>query len=210
VNLQYIAIEGVIGVGKTSLAHKMAEHFGGKILLEKHEENPFLKDFYKNPRQFAFQTQLFFLLSRYRQQQEIPQGELFHDLLISDYIFAKDRIFASLNLEDRELFLYEKIARLLEQDIARPDLVLYLQSSTTRILANIQKRNRDYEKDINEEYIRALNEAYNKFFFNYHDSRLLIINTTDIDFVENEEDFDDLIAQISRPISGTQYYSPSK
>jgi len=209
-HLQYIAIEGVIGAGKTSLAKKFADHFGGKALLEKHDENPFLKDFYENPRYFAFQTQLFFLLSRYRQQQEIPQRELFHDLLVADYIFAKDRIFASITLEDRELFLYDKIASLLEQDVPKPDLVLYLQSSTERLVANIRKRNRDYEKQIAEEYLKELNEAYNQFFFNYKDSPVLIINSTEIDFVGKEEDFEDLVEQTLKPVSGTQYYSPAK
>ncbi|NIR51159.1 deoxynucleoside kinase [candidate division KSB1 bacterium] len=208
--LQYIAIEGVIGVGKTSLAEKLADYFDAKLILEKHEENPFLADFYENPRQFAFPAQLFFLLSRYRQQQEIPQGELFHQLLVSDYIFAKDRIFASINLEDREFLLYDKIASLLEQDIPRPDLVLYLQSSTERVLANIRKRNRDYERNITEDYIRVLNEAYNQFFINYDASALLIINATEIDFVNRDEDFHDLVAQITRPVSKTQYYSPAK
>lgn len=208
--LQYLAIEGVIGVGKTSLATILADYFGARALLEKFEENPFLKDFYQNPRQFAFPTQLFFLLNRYRQQQEIPQRDLFHDMVVSDYIFAKDRIFASLNLEDRELFLYDKVASMLEQDITRPDLVIYLQSSTERLLANIKIRNRDYEKQITEEYIRALNEAYNRFFFNYKDSPLLMINASKIDFVNNKQDLEDLIAQLQRPISGTQYYSPVK
>lgn len=207
---QYIAIEGVIGVGKTSLATLLAEHFGARLLLEKFEENPFLKDFYQNPRQFAFPTQLFFLLNRYRQQQDIPQRDLFHDILITDYIFAKDRIFASLNLEDRELFLYDKVASLLEQDITRPDLVLYLQSSTERLMHNIRTRNRDFERSMTEEYIRALNEAYNRFFFNYTDSPLLIINATKIDFVNNKQDFEELLKQIQRPISGTEYYSPAK
>jgi deoxyadenosine/deoxycytidine kinase len=205
-----LAIEGVIGVGKTSLATILADYFGARALLEKFEENPFLKDFYQNPRQFAFPTQLFFLLNRYRQQQEIPQRDLFHDMVVSDYIFAKDRIFASLNLEDRELFLYDKVASMLEQDITRPDLVIYLQSSTERLLANIKIRNRDYEKQITEEYIRALNEAYNRFFFNYKDSPLLMINASKIDFVNNKQDLEDLIAQLQRPISGTQYYSPVK
>lgn len=208
--LQYVAIEGVIGVGKTCLSNLLADYFDAKVLLEKHEENPFLKDFYQEPRQFAFPTQLFFLLSRYRQQQEIPQRELFHDMLVADYIFAKDRIFASINLEDRELFLYDKIASLLERDVPRPDLVLYLQSSTDRLLSNIKKRNRSYEKNISKEYIRALNEAYNHFFFNYKDTPLLIINTTALDFVNNKEDFEDLVNQIHKPISGTQYYSPIK
>ncbi len=210
VRLQYIAVEGVIGVGKTSLANKLADHFNGKRLLERFEENPFLKDFYNNPRQFAFPTQLFFMLSRYRQQQEIPQRELFHDLLISDYIFAKDRIFASINLEDRELFLYDKVAIFLEQDIPRPDLVIYLQSSTARLMRNIRTRNRDFEKNMTEEYIRALNEAYNQFFINYERAPLLIVNSTEIDFVNSDDDFNDLIDQILKPTSGTQYYSPLK
>jgi len=207
-HLQYLAIEGVIGAGKTSLTQKLAAHFSAKKLFEQHDENPFLKDFYKSPKQFAFPTQLFFLLSRYRQQQEIAQGELFHDLLIADYIFPKDRIFASITLEDRELLLYDKIASLLERDVPRPDLVLYLQSSTERLLANIKMRNRDYEKQISEEYIRELNEAYNQFFLNYTASPLLIINSTEIDFVHNEEDFKDLAQQITKPISDTVYYSP--
>ena len=208
--LQYIAIEGVIGVGKTSLTKKLSDHFGGRILLEQHEENPFLKDFYNNPRQFAFPVQLFFLLSRYRQQQEIPQRELFQDLLVTDYMFAKDRIFASLNLEDRELILYDKVALMLERDILKPDLAIYLQSNTERLMSNIGKRNRNYEKTITSEYIRSLNEGYNRFFLNYSDSPLLIVNSTEIDFVNKEEDFEDLIHQIARPISGTQYYSPAK
>jgi len=210
VRLQYIAIEGVIGVGKTSLTKKLSDHFGGRILLEQHEENPFLKDFYNNPRQFAFPVQLFFLLSRYRQQQEIPQRELFQDLLVTDYMFAKDRIFASLNLEDRELILYDKVALMLERDILKPDLAIYLQSNTERLMSNIGKRNRNYEKTITSEYIRSLNEGYNRFFLNYSDSPLLIVNSTEIDFVNKEEDFEDLIHQIARPISGTQYYSPAK
>ena len=208
--LQYIAIEGVIGVGKTSLTKKLSDHFGGRILLEQHEENPFLKDFYNNPRQFAFPVQLFFLLSRYRQQQEIPQRELFQDLLVTDYMFAKDRIFASLNLEDRELILYDKVALMLERDMLKPDLAIYLQSNTERLMSNIRKRNRNYEKTITSEYIRSLNEGYNRFFLNYSDSPLLIVNSTEIDFVNKEEDFEDLIHQIARPISGTQYYSPAK
>jgi len=209
VRLQYIAIDGVIGVGKTSLAQRMAERFNARLLLEQHEENPFLADFYRDPRHFAFSTQLFFLLSRYRQQQEIPQRDLFHEVLVADYIFAKDRIFASLTLEDRELVLYDKIAQLLERDISRPDLVIYLQSSTDRLMANIRRRNRPYEASMSEDYIRELNDAYNRFFFNYRDTPLLVINATEIDFVNNEHDFDDLLMQLHRPISGVQFYSPT-
>jgi deoxyadenosine/deoxycytidine kinase len=210
VRLQYIAIEGVIGAGKTSLATLMAERVNARLLLEQHEENPFLADFYRDPQRYAFSTQMFFLLSRYRQQQEIPQRDLFHELLIADYIFAKDRIFASLNLEERELSLYDKVARLLERDISQPDLVIYLQSSTERLMANIRLRNRSYEKPMTEDYIRNLNEAYNRFFFNYTATPLLVINATEIDFVNKQQDFDDLVAQLSRPISGVQYYSPMK
>ncbi|MCA9740093.1 MAG: deoxynucleoside kinase [Deferribacteres bacterium] len=208
--LQYIAIEGVIGAGKTSLTKMMAETFAGRSLLEQHDTNPFLADFYKNPQRYAFQTQLFFLLSRYRQQQEIPQTDLFHNMLIADYIFAKDRIFASITLEDREFVLYEKLAVLLERDIVKPDLVIYLQSSTERLLGHIKKRGRDYEKFITEEYIKSLNEAYNQFFFNYKDSPLLVVNANEIDFVHEENDYQDLLDQLNRPISGVQYYSPKK
>ena len=125
-------------------------------------------------------------------------------------MFAKDRIFASLNLEDRELILYDKVALMLERDILKPDLAIYLQSNTERLMSNIRKRNRNYEKTITSEYIRSLNEGYNRFFLNYSDSPLLIVNSTEIDFVNKEEDFEDLIHQIARPISGTQYYSPAK
>ncbi len=208
--LQYIAIEGVIGAGKTSLATLITERFGGRLLLEPHEENPFLPDFYRDPRHFAFSTQMFFLLSRYRQQQEIPQRDLFHELLIADYLFAKDRIFASLTLDERELSLYDKVARLLERDIPPPDLVIYLQSSTERLMANIRQRNRSYEKPMAESYIRDLNEAYNRFFFNFTATPLLVVNATAIDFVHNAQDFENLLAQLQRPISGVQYYSPVK
>lgn len=207
--LQYIVVEGVIGVGKTSLAQRMGERLNARLLLERHEENPFLPDFYRDPRRFAFPTQLFFLLSRYRQQHEIPQRDLFHELLIADYHFAKDRIFASLTLEDRELVLYDKIAQLLERDVPRPDLIIYLQSSTGRLMANIRRRNRPYERNMSEQYIRELNDAYNRFFFNYREKPLLVINATELDFVNNDQDLEDLLLQLQRPISGVQYYSPN-
>ncbi len=207
---QYIAIEGVIGAGKTTLTKKLAARLGTRTLFEQHDENPFLADFYREPKRFAFQTQLFFLLSRYRQQQEIPQLDLFENVLISDYIFAKDRIFASITLDEREMRLYDKVASLLERDIVKPDLVVYLQSSTERLMRHIAKRGRDYEKSMSEDYIRTLNEAYNQFFFNFSNTPLLVVNTNDIDFVENENDFVDLMQQLKRPVSGVQYYSPRK
>ncbi len=206
---KYICIEGVIGVGKTSLARLLAEHLGAKEIYEQPEENPFLADFYRDPRRFAFQTQLFFLLSRYRQQQESFQYDLFHEYTVSDYLFAKDRIFAHLNLEDRELFLYDKVASLLERDIPKPDLVVYLQSTPERLMANIRKRGRSYERAMSEEYIRSLNEAYNRFFFHYTDTPLLVINATQIDFVNNPHDLQEVISQIMRSHSGIEFYSPA-
>lgn len=208
IKLQYLAIEGVIGAGKTSLARMIAAKFSGKLVLEPIDDNPFLKDFYSNPEKTAFPTQLFFLLSRHRQQLDLPQGDLFHDLVVADYLFAKDRIFASINLQDREFAIYDKVAAMLQQDIARPDLVIYLQSNTERLMANIRKRNRDFERPITRDYIRVLNEAYNQFFFNYFETPLLIINSTEIDFVNKSSDFEELVRRISQPIAGTEFYSP--
>ena len=207
-NVYYIAVEGVIGVGKTSLCSLIGEQFSAKIVFEKFESNPFLEDFYKDKERFAFQTQLYFLLSRYRQHQEMMQVELFHKLLVSDYMFVKDKIFANINLSDKELALYNSVVTLLEKDIPNPDLVIYLQSSTGRLLANIKKRGRYYEDLITEEYIQELNDAYNDFFLRYDRSPLLIVNSTDIDFVNDKEDQSNLMEKIRQPFSGTRYYNP--
>ncbi len=206
----YICVEGVVGVGKTSLASMLGEYLDARVVYERPEENPFLEDFYNDPPRFAFQTQLFFLLSRYRQQEETVQTDLFHKTLISDYLFAKDRIFAHLNLEDRELFLYDRVASLLEQNITKPDLVVYLQSTPDKLMQNIKKRGRSYEKDVSMEYIHSLNEAYNRFFFHYTDTPLLVVNSTLMDFVNVKQDFEELVNQIMRPHSGIEYYSPGE
>ena len=206
--LGYIAIEGVIGAGKTTLAKILGKRLKGRLILERHDENPFLTDFYKDPARFAFQTQMFFLLSRYRQQLDLQQQDLFQRVLISDYIFQKDRIFASLTLEDREFILYEKVASLLEREIVAPDLVIYLQANTKRLMMNIKKRGRSYEKNISEEYIRALVEAYNHFFFHYTATPLLVVNMEGIDFVHDEDQLENLIQQIMLPLGGTKYYNP--
>lgn len=208
--LYYIAIEGVIGAGKTSLAKLIAEKVDGKILLEQSESNPYLEDFYRDPQRYAFQTQLFFLVSRYRQLLNLPQQDLFHSYLIADYIFAKDKIFAFLNLEKRDLVLYERVATLMAQELPKPDLVIYLQSNSDRLITNIKKRNKKYEKHMASDYIKRLNEAYNDFFFRYTETPLLVINTSEIDFVQNEEDLDDLLQQILNPPSGMKYYVPRK
>lgn len=209
--IRHIAIEGVIGAGKTTLAEMISERLAGRLVREKFDENPFLPKFYEDPEHYAFQTQIFFLLSRFRQQQEFFQADLFHNYIISDYIFEKDKIFAYLTLQDDELKLYEMVMNAVERKIPAPDLVVYLQSSVDRLMANIRKRARSYETNMSEEYIRDLNEAYNYFFFRYKASPLLIVKTTDIDFVENPQDFEDLLQQILRPNRApVEYYNPMK
>jgi deoxyadenosine/deoxycytidine kinase len=206
----HIAIEGTIGVGKTSLAKLLAERLEGRLVLEKFDENPFLEGFYKSPDHYAFQTQLWFLLSRYRQQQDLQQMDLFTSSLISDYMFVKDRLFAALNLNDNEMKLYDMVARILEKNIVQPDLVIFLQSDTERLMENIKKRGRDYEVSMDWKYIDALNQIYNEYFFRYDKSPLLIINSNDIDFVNNESDLDAIFEFIRTPGQGTRYFNPLK
>jgi deoxyadenosine/deoxycytidine kinase len=206
----HIAIEGTIGVGKTSLAGILGDRLEAKLILEEFEENPFLVEFYKDSDRFAFQTQLFFLLSRYRQQQQLQQTDLFTKTLISDYMFVKDRLFAALNLDDKEMSLYNAVARILEKNVSSPDMVIFLQSDTDRLMQNIKLRGREYEKLIDWKYIDALNQMYNEYFFRYDDSPLLIINTNDIDFVNNKDDLEEIIEFIRTPGEGTRYFNPIK
>ncbi len=200
--LEYVVVEGVIGAGKTSLTNLLVAHFNGKGVYEEVDENPFLADFYIDPARYAFQTQMFFLLSRYRQQQAIPQRELFFNLLVADYLFAKDKIFAYLNLDERELFLYEKIIKLMERDIPKPDLVIYLKSTPERLMQNIKKRDRLFEREMKYEYIVNLNQAYNNFFNHFQDTSLLVINSTELDFVNKKEDFEQILNMIAQKFSG--------
>ena len=207
--VRYIAIEGVIGAGKTSLANLLGKQLGAQVVLERFEENPFLEKFYQDPERYAFQTQIFFLLSRYKQQQDLFQVDLFHQYLVADYIFEKDKIFAYLNLADDELKLYETLVASIEHNIPAPDLVVYLQSSADRLLSNIKNRSRKIEENLSAEYIRDLNEAYNYFFFRYKNAPLLIVNTTEIDFVNNMDDFEDLTSEILKPNRPpVEYYNP--
>ena len=206
----YVAIEGCIGVGKTSLAKLLTERLEAKLILEKFEDNPFLPDFYKNPERYAFQTQLFFLLSRYRQQIDLQQTDLFYKCIVSDYIFAKDRLFATLNLSEKEISLYDNVASLLEKNITFPNLVIFLQSDTERLMENIRKRGRNYEKQMDWKYIDSLNQVYNEYFFRYDKSPLMIINTNDIDFVNNKDDLEEVLSFIRKPIQGVKYYNPIK
>ena len=205
----YIAVEGVIGVGKTSFARMLAERIQAELVAEEVFENPFLVDFYKNRRRYAFSCQLFSLISRFQQQQQLIARDLFAQRIVADYVFAKDQIFAQVNLSERELALYEKIAPALARDIPRPDLVIYLQGSTKTLLERIRKRNHSFEKTIDFDYIEMLNKAYDYYFFDYTDTPLLVVKTDRIDFVDNPEHFDDLIEQIKKPVSGKKYYAPA-
>tara|TARA_B110000444_G_C18706178_1_gene531428 strand:- start:106 stop:747 length:642 start_codon:yes stop_codon:yes gene_type:complete len=208
-NLYYIAIEGSIGVGKTSLAKLVSKELSARLVLEDFEENPFLPDFYNDPERFGFQTQLFFLLQRYRQQQELKQVDMFQNLLLTDYMFVKDRLFASLNLNEKEMQLYDTLAKLLERNIIKPDLVIYLQADTDILMKNIAKRGRDMEKNITWEYIDSLSQVYNEYFFRYQDTPLVIINTNNINFVENKKDLKEVLDYIRQPQSGTKFFNPA-
>ena len=206
----HIAIEGNIGVGKSSMAKILGVRLEAKLILEEFEQNPFLVDFYNHPEQYAFQTQLFFLLSRYRQQLELHQLDLFNKTLITDYMFVKDRLFAALNLNDKELSLYNSVANILAKNITVPDMVIFLQADTDHLLQNIKTRGREYEKTIDWKYIDALNQIYNEYFFQYDQSPLLIINTNEIDFVNDRDDLEEIIQFIRTPTEGTRYFNPMR
>lgn len=207
--LRYIAIEGVIGAGKTSLAKRIGERLNAKFIYEQFDNNPFLEKFYIERKRFAFQTQMFFLINRFKQHQELNQEDLFSEHIVCDYIFEKDRIFAYLNLSKDELNLYESIYPLLARSLRKPDLVIFLQSNTDRLLYNIKKRARKIERGITRSYLEELSEAYNHYFFRYNSTPLLIVNSSDIDFVNSENDFDELFKQIFREDRGfTEYFNP--
>ncbi len=206
--IYHIAVEGTIGVGKTSLARILANVLSGRLILEEFEDNPFLKEFYQDRKRWAFQTQINFLISRYYQQLRLQQVDLFADKIISDYMFAKDKLFAQTSLDDNEMALYQKLASIFEKNITYPDLVIFLQSDTDRLMHNIKKRGREYEKDIDWEYIAQLNEIYNQYFMRYNKSNLLVINTNDIDFVNNEDDLNQILEVIRSPFSGTKFFNP--
>jgi deoxyadenosine/deoxycytidine kinase len=202
-----VAVEGPIGVGKTSLVERLAGRFEANAILED-VSNPFLNDFYADKAGSAFQAQLFFLLNRFQQQRALRQAPLFERFTFCDYLFAKDKIFAYLNLNDSELVVYEKLYTLLEEEIPKPDLVVYLSAGTEVLRQRIRRRQRDFEERISIGYLEEVNRAYNHFFFHYRSSPLLVINTSEIDFVQHEADFEELVRQIHAMKPGVQYFTP--
>ena len=206
--IYHIAVEGTIGVGKTSLAKILAERIEGRLVLEEFEDNPFLTEFYKDPKRWAFQTQINFLISRYYQQIQLQQVNLFSDKIVSDYMFAKDKLFAQTSLDDNEMILYQKLASIFEKNITYPDLVIFLQSDVDRLMENINKRGRTYEKDIDWEYLSQLNDVYNQYFLRYDKGNLLVINTNNIDFVDNKKDLKQILDVVKTPFSGTKFFNP--
>jgi deoxyguanosine kinase len=204
-----IAVDGNIGVGKTSLARLISRHMGARLVEENVEDNPFVERFYEDMGAYSLQTQLVFLMNRYKQQLALSQKELFNDLTVIDYVFARDKIFAHVNLSDEELGLYNRIASELEAKLVRPDIIIYLQASSDVLYDRIQRRGNAMESSISRDYLEALNDAFNHYFFNYRETPLLIVNTDKMDFVNNEKHFQDLIRRVAEPVAGMELYVPS-
>jgi deoxyguanosine kinase len=206
----YIAIEGPIGVGKTSLAQALGLRLGARIVLEDTDSNPFIARFYQDPEKYAFPVQLYFLLTRYNQQRQLAQQDLFAQATVTDYLLAKDRIFARLNLDPDELVLYEGVYRLLDGQLAKPDLVVYLRARVEVLAERLRKRNRAFERHIGVEYLERVSAAYRDFFFYYDETPLLVVDSTEIDFVADPGDLEDLLREIDRTGAGSHYYVPRK
>ncbi len=204
----YIVIEGPIGVGKSSLAQRLANDYESELILEEVDENPFLEQFYQKPREAALSTQLFFLMHRTRQLQELRQGSIFSQSKIADYLIEKDQLFAQVTLTPKEYELYLQVYEHMIIDTPKPDLVVYLQAPVPTLIERIRKRGRNYERFIESNYLEQLNEAYADFFYHYHDAPLLIVNASDIDFINNDRDYEQLKTQILNTNSGRHYFNP--
>ena len=207
---RYIAVEGPIGVGKTTLAKALCKHLQARLVLEEFDENPFLREFYKDKDRVAFQTQIYFLLTRFKQQEGVLQQDLFARAIVSDYLFAKDRIFAYLNLAETEVQLYERIYELIQPRLLKPDLVVYLQARPEVLVERMQKRGREYEMTVDVKYLEDLQRAYNSFFFHYNETPLLVIDSSEIDIVNNPQDLQEIFNVIENTQHGTQHYLPQK
>lgn len=203
----HIAIEGAIGVGKTTLAKALADRLDAALVLEQADDNPFLETFYDDPSRHALAVQLSFLFSRLKQWQELHQQELFHQGIVSDYIFAKDRLFATVTLNDSELALYDQVARVVAVDLPSPDLVIYLQSDPDIIMKRIKSRSRRFERGLSSEYLKRVIAAYDQFFFRYQQTPLLIVQTDRLNFADRPEDIDALIERIGNMRSGTEFWA---
>ena len=205
---RFIAVEGAIGAGKTSLVNLLEQQYSARVILEENDSNPFIAKFYEDQETYSFQTQIFFLLSRYNQYMELAQRDLFNSVIVIDYLFQRDKIFAQLNLEDHEYRLYEQIYNLISSKAPKPDLVIFLQASTEVLLERVSKRGREYESFMDPDYLDSVNKAFNNFFFYYSDTPLLVINTNEIDFVEKKCDLEELINKVNSHKIGREYYNP--
>jgi deoxyadenosine/deoxycytidine kinase len=206
----YIAVEGPIGVGKTSLTRLLARELGARLVLEEIEENPFLERFYEDPDKYALPVQLYFLLTRYNQQRTLAQQDLFSQRTVADYLFGKDRIFAGLNLAPEEMTLYDGVYRLLDARRPKPDLVVYISAKVQVLAERLRKRNRDFERNISFDYLERVSIAFRDFFFYYDETPLLVVDTSEIDFVDDSEDLRELVREIENMRSGVQHFVPRK
>lgn len=206
-HLRYIAVDGPIGVGKTTFCRLLADHINGDLLLEKAADNPFLPDFYRNRERYALQTQMFFLMSRYTQQKELIEYDLFVKRVVADYTFDKDHLFAAINLNEAEFKVYKQVAGLLQKNLPKPDLVVFLTASVEVLLTRIRRRNLPSEKSIDTEYLEQVIEAYNHHFFHYSSTPLLVIKTDQLDFVENCRHLEEIFSQIAEMRQGTRYFT---
>jgi deoxyguanosine kinase len=204
----YIVIEGPIGVGKSSLAQRLAKDFESELVLEEIDENPFLEQFYQRPSEAALSTQLFFLMQRTKQIKNLRQGSIFAHSKIADYLIEKDQLFAQVTLTPTEYDLYLQVYEHLILDAPKPDLVVYLQAPVPTLLDRIKKRGRHYERFMEAHYLEQLNEVYAEYFYHYHEAPLLIVNASDIDFINNDRDYEQLKTQIMNTTSGRRYFNP--
>lgn len=206
-HLRYVAVDGPIGVGKTTFCKLLADKLEGHAMLEDATGNPFLADFYRNRERFAFQTQTYFLLSRYAQQRELLEYDLFKSRIVADYTFEKDALFAEVNLSEAELTIYRQVAALLRKDLPKPDLVVFLTASIEVLLARIKRRSSPEDRNIDPDYLAEIVESYNHHFFHYDETPLLVVKTDQLDFVDNSKHLREIFAQIAVMRQGTRYYA---